>query len=233
MNLYKSNNWSDSFFYFRAFEDRFSHLDVERSVVEDEKDCGSTFCTSELIFQTTCILYTDRSLEETCEYPCSTTNCETEIHHSVLCTVWTCLPKTTTSEPVPVITTPKPNPGSDHCTSALCISSVSLNVLILLALLIGISVFLIRRFLNRTRPSNSLENPLFDEGFALFDNFSNEDRNPIIRTSSERRPLLAAEMERQRSSSRSVEPLFAAANDSNTCSISMRSPPPTYEETVL
>ena len=130
-------------------------------------------------------MYVDMSASEICQYPCSTEFCLTETHHYIDCPTWTCYGKSTPT-PEPLITTSSPPPG--HSNVAL-ISSVTVNVLIILGGLLAYSVF---RWRKRNRTQNmltdSIENPLFDHGF---ENFLNQNQNPIIRSSSERLPLLA------------------------------------------
>ena len=157
---------------------------IKRDERDTDRDCGSRICTLELRFLTTCTLYVDESSEATCSYPCSLENCVPEIHHNVQCPIWSCFDKTTTVQP-PDSTTSAPS-GSNSGCSTLCIGSITFNGIMILILGAIATVFLKKRFCQRT-PENSFENALFND----FDSFSNE---PIIRRSgsrfSEHVPLL-------------------------------------------
>ena len=163
----------------------FRHqLDQGRNVRDTDRDCGSTFCKFDFKFLPTCTIYVDESPTETCNYPCSLDHCLPEIHHFIQCPTWSCFDKTTTVAPIPMSTL-KPATSHSDCSSAFCITSVTVNViLIVVAVLIGI--FLKKR--STRQATHSLENPMFDDSF---DHFSND---PIIRRSgsrfSEHVPLL-------------------------------------------
>ena len=147
-----------------------------------EKDCGSQICTMELQFETTCTMYFDASPTETCDFPCSLDHCTTEIHFSVLCPVWSCFDKTTTT--VPFTTTSEPPNTEKLCSSTFCKVSIGVNVLLFLVAIL-LSVFLKKHCRSRSQvlaDTHSLENPLF------------RDDTPIIRSRSvpgnERLPFL-------------------------------------------
>ena len=159
-----------------------------RAATTAEKDCGAKICIQELHFEAVCILYVDESDSATCNFPCSKDNCSEEIHYSTECPTWICFDKTTTT-PAPTTSspsTPSPSPSPDHGSdclkNTLCITSISVNGLILLVAMIFVSVLLKKRYFSpRANTDTGLENPLFDD----FVNY-----NPIIRASSERLPLL-------------------------------------------
>ena len=148
----------------------------------DEKDCGTKICELDERFVESCTIYVDESEGAACLYPCSLDHCTPEVHHWVTCPIWSCSDKTTTTLS-PSTTTPPHSNGHD-CSSALCISSVSINVLLLVVGMAVLSFFLVRRYRNNqtSRQAHTLENPLFDF-------FSNE--RPIIRARSETLPLLS------------------------------------------
>ena len=133
-------------------------------------------------------MYVDESDLAPCNFPCSKANCSEEIHYSTDCPTWICFDKTTTT-PAPTTSspsTPSPSPSPDHGSdcfkNTLCITSISVNGLILLVAIIFVSVFLKKRYFSPgANTDTGLENPLFDD----FVNY-----NPIIRASSERLPLL-------------------------------------------
>ena len=157
-----------------------------RAATTAEKDCGTKICVEELHFESVCVVYVDESDSVVCDFPCSKANCSEEIHYGSDCPTWLCFDKTTTtlapSTTSPVGPTPTPSDGSNCFKSSACIASVTFNGLIILVGLICLSVFLkIRYFTARASTGTSMANPLFDD----FVNY-----NPIIRSSSERLPLL-------------------------------------------
>lgn len=148
-----------------------------------EKDCGDRICSVETHFLPTCTIYVSDSDSRICDFPCSKTNCLAETHHWVQCPVWNCVEKTTTTSSPPTSTTTEPDgPSHGQCSSPVCISSVTFNVLIFLVAVVSISVYKVWK---RKRTSESqqtaMENPLFD---------SFQGSNPIIRSRSETLPLL-------------------------------------------
>ena len=157
-----------------------------RSATTQDKDCGDKICVQEIHFEAVCVVYVDESDSVTCDFPCSKAHCSEEIHYSTDCPTWLCFDKTTTTpSPSPSPPTPSPTPahGNECFKNSVCITSITVNGLILLVALILVSVFLKKRFFSTTVPSTNIGmvNPLFDD----FVNY-----NPIIRASSERLPLL-------------------------------------------
>ena len=126
-------------------------------------------------------MYTDVSPEQHCQYPCSTSNSVTELHHFLLCPSWSCSMKTTTTSASPPLSTLSPWPTSlSNYSTTICVASLVLNALFGIIIFALVGLFLISAYLN------SSTNPLFDAGFDLFEN---EHQRPIIRNS-ERAPLL-------------------------------------------
>ena len=158
-----------------------------RSATSAEKDCGTKICIEEIHFETVCVVYVDESDAVVCDFPCSKANCSEEIHYSTDCPTWLCFDKTTTPPPITTsVPTPTPSPSSGCFQNSACIASVSVNGLIFLVAIILVSVFLKKRYFTATSTTNTgtgfgMVNPLFDD----FINY-----NPIIRTSSQRLPLL-------------------------------------------
>ena len=163
---------------------------------DTDRDCGATVCSLETRFLATCTLYVDEAPDLPCNYPCSLDHCTTEIHHYIQCPVWICVDKTTTSRPEPISTLPPhPHGSATECSSALCITSVTANVIMVLVFA-ALVVFLKKRF-SRPTQENSFENALYQD--PTFDLFANE---PIVRRStsqashvSENLPLLRVESE--------------------------------------
>ena len=161
-------------------------------------DCGDRLCEVEYRLLPNCILYTDISEDKHCAYPCSTTNCVTELHHFMLCPTWICTPKSTTTASPPLSTlTPWPT-SSSNCSGSICVPSLVFNGLFGIIILAGIALFLAYRRRNERLVAfyHSSTNPLFDAE-AGFDYFQNQ--RPIIRNStarssrsSERDPLISA-----------------------------------------
>ena len=199
-----------------------------------EKDCGTTVCSMELQFQTTCTMYFDASSTETCDFPCSRDHCTTEIHFSVECPVWTCFDKTTTA--APFTPTPEPPNTESICSSTFCKVSIGVNVLLFLVAIL-LSVFLKKHCSSRSRilsDSNSVENPLFGNDA------------PIIRSRSvpgtERLPLLTLDhraqsvtffAERQRSNSQLTQDFSrrtSQTQSSNFSTVDLNSAPTTQPQ---
>lgn len=218
-------------FYFREIKSYLAdkpQIAQRKAVLLDEveKDCGDRLCTSEIRFLPTCVMYLDISESEKCLYPCSTTGCIAETHHFINCPTWTCYDKTTTTvSPDP---TSKPAEPLPQCSTPLCISSVTLNVLIFLACGTTVAVVLWRR--SRINQNLSFENSTFPDNFDLFVN-----QDPIIRNSSERLPLLAL-----RSSPQQQQKPFAVESDRfvstsvpNPQSNLLNNPHSVYQETTF
>ena len=164
-------------------------------------------CIASLHLQPTCILYVDESVDKICNFPCSEDNCVTETHHFILCPAWSCYDKSSTT----MFPTVSPANKTSPCSTPLCISSVTVNVLIVLVTFVLALIFLKRRRENRNRQARDLI-PLFESGFEPFSN-----ENPIIR-SAERLPLLSLSndgaffSERSASSSNVPDPSSHAAS---------------------
>lgn len=186
----------------------------------DSVDCGSKICQEEFRILPTCIIYVDKSEEEKCEYPCSEKNCQKEIHHLIECPVWICSDKTTTTPAS--TTTLGPDPYHPQCSSPLCISSVSINGILILVAIIGLVLFLNKKYGRRTpnppRNQHCVENPTFDPNF---DSFFPSTSSRIIRSTAERLPLLGSERTR---TSASLDPSVSHHSTSATASRSTASP---------
>lgn len=91
-------------------------------------DCGATSCEAIYEVLETCIVYTEPKIPTAlCVIPCELSGCDQHVYHFINCAVWSCTEKTT---PQPPLTTSHPPlPSSTGCKSAVCISSVSVNVL--------------------------------------------------------------------------------------------------------
>lgn len=177
----------------------------------------------EIHFEAVCISYVDESDSVSCDYPCSTAHCTEEIHYSVDCPTWICTDKTTTTQapsPAPLTT---PSPGHDNaCSTTFCISSVTFNCLLILvvAALIFAVLKLKQRLPSSTETDHGMVNPFFDD-------FVNQ--NPIIRSQSERLPLLPlSSSEHQRSGQRFNEGISEASRrtTSPTRSVALNSSAP-------
>lgn len=117
-------------------------------------DCGSRICDEEVIFQEVCRIYVDASVPG-CTVPCDVQSCEIEIQENVLCPVWSCIDKTTTSTPWTTVA-PANFTSSDHClSSTTCISSLTLNIAFVCFVVAGV-VVLIRKRCQRRRNRHAL-----------------------------------------------------------------------------
>lgn len=147
-----------------------------------EKDCGDRACTLEYRFASNCVIYVDEK-EEPCDYPCSLTNCVSEIHHYIICPIWSCSTKTTTTPAPSDMSTLKPLPThGSTCSNDVCVPSLVFNALFGIMILSAIALFFVRRrraLTQRQADYDGIENPLF----------ADRNRRPIIRRS-ERLPLL-------------------------------------------
>lgn len=132
-------------------------------------DCGNELCDVTYMMESTCIVYIpSENTSLPCNVPCDIEHCVQKVYHFTECPLWSCIPKTTTSSPntttlSPSSTTVAPSPSA--CQGALCISSVSFNVLILI-LLIGFGSFFLRKKIRQRQLrasysgfSNPLSNP--------------------------------------------------------------------------
>ena len=144
-----------------------------------ERDCGGQTCTMDYRFVSNCVEYVDK--DGICDYPCSFDHCASELHHLIMCPVWSCAQKTTTTSAPSDISTLSPLPTKPSlCSSEICVPSVVFNVLFAVTFL-GLASFIwIRR---KRSQSNGIENPFFDDA-----EYGRSTR-PIIRNS-ERLPLL-------------------------------------------
>ena len=171
-------------------------------------DCGDRTCDVEYRLLPTCILHVDISEEKHCQYPCSTTNCATELHNFMLCPTWICTSKTTTTSS-PTLPTLSPWPtSSTNCSASSCIPSLVFNGLFGL-LFLSIAAFVYFTWKRNRRLSaffHSSTNPLF-EAEAGFDYFQNQ-RRPIIRAQpvSERHPLIEPSLSRSSERDALIEP---------------------------
>ena len=181
-------------------------------------DCGNRTCEVEYRLLQNCVIYTDISPDQHCEYPCSTSNCATELHHFMLCPTWFCTSKSTTTPstttPNPPLSTLVPWPtSSSTCSGSVCVPSLVINGLFGIIILGFIALLIIYRRRNQRLSAfyNSSTNPMF-EVEAGFDYFQNQ--GPIIRNStarssgiSERAPLISRRASNPRSADdRSSQP---------------------------
>lgn len=164
-------------------------------------DCGDRVCEVEYRLLPNCVIYTDISEDRHCDYPCSTTNCATELHHFMICPTWSCTSKSTTTPSTttasPPLSTLVPWPtSSSNCSASICVPSLVVNGLFGIIILAAIALFVVYRRRNQrlTAFYNSSTNPMF-EVEAGIDYFQNQ--GPIIRNStarssrtSEREPLI-------------------------------------------
>ena len=145
-----------------------------------KKDCIDQTCDVEYRFMENCLIYDDLDAAHPCDYPCSTTNCQTEFHSWIDCPVWTCEPKSTTTQ-MPSTSTPGPEPGpsGSHC-SGLCISSIAVNAL--LVLVVAALLVFVRRIMRQNSTNDEgLSNPLFDHAYDYFVNQrSGPERLPLL-----------------------------------------------------
>ena len=172
--------------------------------IVSEMDCGDRVCEVEYHLLPNCILYTDLSEDKHCQFPCSTANCATELHNFMMCPIWSCSSKATTT-PNPPLSTLSPWPtSSSNCSSTICVPSLVVNGLFGIIILGFVALFIIYRRRNQRLSAfyHSETNPLF-EAEAGLDYFQNQ--RPIIRTrtasirtgraslrSSERDPLISS-----------------------------------------
>ena len=143
-------------------------------------------------------------------------NCSEEIHYGTDCPTWLCFDKTTTAAPTTSSPSPTPTPSHDgSCLkSSLCITSITVNGLILLVGLICGSYFLKKRYFTATATASSgtsITNPIFDD----FVNY-----NPIIRASSERLPLLPLRSTESQRSTPSLNQALSQTSRPSTASTS-------------
>lgn len=166
-----------------------------------DRDCGDRQCSLDYRFVQNCVIYISENSDQRCNYPCSTDNCVTELHHFIMCPTWSCTAKTTTttSTPAPDMSTLSPLPTHpSNCSNEVCVPSLVFNVLFGIMILAAIGLFLIRRRRALAQAYDfGIENPFFTDR-----------QGPIIRHS-ERLPLLSARRDSNpgpRSSSPSVRP---------------------------
>lgn len=144
-------------------------------------DCGDKTCNMDYQFSQTCILYVDLNEEQVCQYPCSFVNCKSEIHHLVLCPIWSCDSKTTPTPDISTLSPLPPLPTASYC-SPTCVTSLIFNGIFgLIFLALGMLIFF------RYRRSRALSN-FYSQVNPLFV----ESQGPIIRNA-ERIPLLSRE----------------------------------------
>ena len=184
-----------------------------------EMDCGDRFCDVEYHLKPTCVIYVDVSPDKPCQYPCSTTNCATELHNFMLCPTWSCTSKTTTTPnpPGPPLTTLSPLPTASSCSASVCVPSLVFNGIFGIMILAAVALFMLYRRRNQQRLSaffHSSTNPLFDAeaGVDFFQNQRPIIRQPSTSRASEREPIM-----RYPSSSRisEREPLILPSGASN------------------
>ena len=143
-------------------------------------DCLDRTCEVEYRLLPQCVLYVNND-QGSCQYPCSFLNCKTESHQYIVCPIWSCSEKTTTS-PTPPLPTLVPFPTS---SSSGLTTSIVFNVLFGIIILALVGLYLLRRRQNqRLTAYISATNPLFESGYDLFNN-----QGPIIRNA-ERAPLI-------------------------------------------
>ena len=187
-----------------------------RAATTAEKDCGTKICVEEIHYESVCVTYVDESDLVVCDFPCSKANCSEEIHYGTDCPTWLCFDKTTTAAPTTSSPSPTPTPSHDgSCLkSSLCITSITVNGLILLVGLICGSYFLKKRYFTATATASSgtsITNPIFDD----FVNY-----NPIIRASSERLPLLPLRSTESQRSTPSLNQALSQTSRPSTASTS-------------
>ena len=59
-------------------------------------DCGTTECFLETQLVQNCIYYLHTN-NSNCDIPCKLEGCKTELHHFIMCPIWTCEDKSTTT----------------------------------------------------------------------------------------------------------------------------------------
>lgn len=131
----------------------FYQLPMKRKMAESV-NCGSQICEYSMIFQENCHMYINGS-NPSCSIPCFMDKCKMVIRENIYCPTWTCetSSSTTSSTAAPPLSTTTSPPKSSSCaTDAVCISSLSTNavMIVAVALLLGFVIKL------RSRPAQSL-----------------------------------------------------------------------------
>lgn len=132
-------------------------------------DCPNSVCHLEMRTVEVCHLYRKTEDHPNCSIPCNLSECSFQTYFHVRCPLWTCTEKiTTTSSPSTTTTTspsttsttspsttttssPEP-PKAAACSSAVCISAVSFNAVLILVL--ALVCFIFRKKLRLARSRN-------------------------------------------------------------------------------
>lgn len=130
-------------------------------------DCFNKTCELTYEVVPNCYIYVQDEQDPSCQIPCNLNACTVELHHFILCPLWTCESKTstTTLAPLPPSSTPNPFPPSPShmCSNPLCISSVTVNALIIFAILIGVILYKVKQTRRaRTAFNDNNESPTND-----------------------------------------------------------------------
>lgn len=114
-----------------------------------EIDCGPTVCEETFRFKEVCKTYISTGLPG-CQVPCDVRTCQVTIHENVLCPIWSCYDKTTTT--APWTTLAPSNSSASFCqTNPTCISSLSFNGIFGIVLLSILAMLFKKRYRSRPR----------------------------------------------------------------------------------
>ena len=96
--------------------------------VEAKVECNNTSCSSSSSFQKRCPIFI--GFPPSCDVPCHLEGCKIEYHRNIMCTLWACHEKTTTTpSPMP---TPTPMPTPSSSVENGLVTSVIFNVLFII-----------------------------------------------------------------------------------------------------
>lgn len=113
---------------------RNQNLDIVIDSFKMDVDCGERVCHTEFKILPTCHLYVETP-NSNCSIPCVLEPCKVEIYHNIRCPLIFCQDKTTTT--MGPFTTISPTPLPD-CSGPLCYSSLSVNIVLTIAVLLGV-----------------------------------------------------------------------------------------------
>ena len=147
-----------------------AEADLKNVTMEAEIDCYNKTCFLTKIFQARCAVYIGQP--PLCEIPCKLEGCKIEFHQNMICSIWSCHEKsTTTMMPIP---TPTPIPSSNSVENGL-VASVFFNVLFLL----GFSLVVGKYLRKRQQSTQALDDDVIAHNEEIIDIIRNS--TPIFR----------------------------------------------------
>jgi hypothetical protein len=162
---------------------------------KDKVDCGSYECYQELRMESSCIIYLKTNHSQ-CNIPCVMNGCKTEIHHFIMCPIWICDEKITTSTTTSSTTTthtastttfipPTPQPNPRHCEMSVWMyTSIIVNIFFF-AIIAALLVYKCKKFWYNRATHQALDGNRFfsnngrdddDERNLLLSNETNQEQ---------------------------------------------------------